>query len=96
MARKKNPHIGSSFDDFLAEEGLLESCERQAIKEILADQVRQTMTDKGLTKTALAREMGTSRAALDRLLDPENDSVTLRTMQKAAHVLGRSLRLELV
>ena len=93
MIKKKN--IGSSFDEFLAEDGLLESTEEQAIKEILADQIRDAMNNEGLNKVAMARRMKTSRQALDRLLDPSNPSVTLHTMQRAASVLGRRLRLEL-
>ena len=87
--------IGSSFDDLLAEEGLLEACEQQAIKELLAMQVGEAMREQGLTKTEMARRMGTSRAALDRLLDAKDGSVTLQTMQKAAAAVGRRLRLEL-
>jgi|TARA_B100002003_G_scaffold153115_1_gene141917 hypothetical protein len=93
VIKKKN--IGSSFDDFLAEDGLLESSEEQAIKEILADQVRAAMLSEGLNKAAMARRMKTSRQALDRLLDPLNTGVTLHTMQRAAAALGRRLRLEL-
>ncbi len=93
MIKRKN--IGSSFDDFLAEDGLLESSEEQAIKEILADQVRAAMLSEGLNKAAMARRMKTSRQALDRLLDPLNTGVTLHTMQRAAAALGRRLRLEL-
>ncbi len=93
MIRKKN--IGSSFDEFLAEDGSLESSEEQAIKEILADQVRAAMLSEGLNKAAMARRMNTSRQALDRLLDPLNTGVTLHTMQRAAAALGRRLRLEL-
>ncbi|PHR62276.1 MAG: Fis family transcriptional regulator [Robiginitomaculum sp.] len=92
--KKKN--IGSNFDDFLAEQGMLEVCEEQAIKEILADQIRAAMIEKELSKTAMARRMKTSRQALDRLLDPSNVSVTLSTMQKAASAVGRTLRLELL
>ena len=94
MIKKKN--IGSNFDDFLAEQGMLEVCEEQAIKEILADQIRAAMIEKELSKTAMARRMKTSRQALDRLLDPSNVSVTLSTMQKAASAVGRTLRLELL
>lgn len=93
---KKNPHIGSSFDDFLAEEGILEETKAQAIKEVLALQIEQAMKEKGLSKSQMAKLMETSRASLDRLLDPENTSVTLHTMQKAAAIVGRRLRLELV
>ena len=95
MSRNPNPHIGSSFDAFLAEEGLLEACEEQAIKELLAEQIEQAIQEKGLTRTAMAARMQTSRAALSRLLDPHNSSVTLRTLQKAATVCGKRLRLEL-
>ena len=93
MVDKKN--IGSSFDDFLADDGLLEACEEQAIKEILADQIKDAMQSEGLGKTAMAQRMKTSRQALDRLLDPANTGVTLHTMQRAAAAVGRRLTLEL-
>ncbi len=93
MVDKKN--IGSAFDDFLAEDGLLESCEEQAIKEILADQIKTAMQTEGLNKAAMARRMNTSRQALDRLLDPANTGVTLHTMQRAAAAVGRKLSLDL-
>lgn len=93
MIDKKN--IGSAFDDFLAEDGLLESSEEQAIKEILADQIKTAMQSEGLNKAAMARRMNTSRQALDRLLDPANTGVTLHTMQRAAAAVGRRLTLEL-
>ena len=89
-----NPHIGSSFESFLEEEGMLEDCTAAAVKRVLARQVEQAMKDRGLTKSAMARAMHTSRPALDRLLDPANPSVTLDTLQRAAAV-GRKLRLEL-
>ena len=91
-----NKNIGSNFDGFLAEQGMLEVCEEQAIKEMLADQIRAAMQEKQLSKTAMARRMKTSRQALDRLLDPSNVGVTLSTMQKAASAVGRTLRLELL
>ena len=93
MIDKKN--IGSDFDDFLAEDGLLDTCEEQAIKEILADQITQAMKTEGLNKTTMAQRMNTSRQALDRLLDPNNPGVTLQTMQRAAAAVGRRLSLEL-
>ncbi len=96
MSNTSHPHIGSSFDDFLADEGLLDACETQAIKELLAIQIEQAMQAQGLSRTAMAARMHTSHAALNRLLDPANSSVTLRTLQKAAAVVGRRLRLELV
>ena len=92
----KNPRIGSSFDDFLDEQGLLEECEHQALKEILADQVRQAMAEKRISKTAMAKAMNTSRRQLDRLLDPNVANVTLATMARAARAVGRELHIELV
>jgi antitoxin HicB len=96
MPHGKKGKIGSSFDDFLAEHGILEECESQAIKQILADQIKAAMEKDRLTKAAMALRMQTSRRALDRLLDPTNSSVTLRTLQRAAAALGRQLRLELI
>jgi antitoxin HicB len=90
-----NPHVGSSFESFLEEEGMLEDCTAVAVKRVLARQVEQAMKERGLTKSAMARAMHTSRPALDRLLDPANPSVTLDTLQRAAAAVGRKLRLEL-
>jgi antitoxin HicB len=84
------------FDGFLAEEGILETCEEQALKQILADQIRAAMEKDRITKSAMAERMQTSRRALDRLLDPKNTGVTLHTMQRAALAVGRQLRLELI
>jgi antitoxin HicB len=89
-------HLGSSFENFLREEGTLEATTNHAIKRVLARQLRQLMAEQELSKSELARRMHTSRPALDRLLDPDNDSVTLNTLQKAAKAVGRELRLELV
>ena len=88
--------VGASFDEFLAEQGILAECEEQAIKQILADQIRAAMARERLTKTSMAARMQTSRRALDRLLDPANTAVTLHTLQRAAAAVGRQLRLELV
>ena len=96
MANKKRGRVGSPFDDFLAEQGILEECEEQAVKQILADQIRAAMEKDRLTKAAMAIRMQTSRRALDRLLDPTNTSVTLHTLQRAAVAIGRQLRLELI
>ena len=92
---KKNPHIGSSFEDFLAEEGLLEDCTNAAMKRVVAWQVEQAMKERGLTKAAMAHEMHTSRATLDRLLDPEHTTVTLHTLQRAAAVVGKRVQTTL-
>ena len=92
----QNPHIGSSLDDLLEEEGILTEVNAIALKRVIAWQLGQAMTEKGVSKSAMAKEMQTSRASLDRLLDPENTSVTLHTMDRAAAALGKRLRLELV
>jgi hypothetical protein len=96
MVQKKKGRIGSSFDSFLAEEGILEACEEQALKQILAGQIQAAMEKESLTKSAMAARMKTSRRALDRLLDPNNTAVTLHTLQRAAAAVGRQLRLELI
>ncbi len=93
---KKNKHIGSSFDSWLKEEGIYEEVTANAIKRVITRQIASAMSQKGLTKAEMARRMSTSRASLDRLLDPENGSITLSTLQKAASVVGREIRLELV
>jgi antitoxin HicB len=87
-------HLGSDFDDFLREEGLLDDAEAVACKRILAYQIAQAMEQRNLTKAAMARRMGTSRSSLDRLLDPRVPSVTLLTIEKAARVLGKRVRVE--
>jgi antitoxin HicB len=96
MTKKKKGKVGSAFDGFLAEQGILEECEEKAIKQILADQIKAAMEKDRLTKAAMATRMQTSRRALDRLLDPANTSVTLHTLQRAAVAIGRQLRLELI
>ena len=89
-------HVGSDFDDFLREEGLLEEVEAVAAKRVLAYQITEAMKDQELSKAAMARRMGTSRSSLDRLLDPEVPSVTLLTIERAAHVLGKRVRIQMV
>lgn len=91
---KKN--LGSSFEAFLREEGTYEETTARAIKRVLARQIAQAMKDQGLSKSAMARRMETSRPALERLLDPENKAVTLNTLAKAARAIGRQIRLDLV
>jgi plasmid maintenance system antidote protein VapI len=88
-------YIGSDFDDFLTEEGLIKEAEAVAVKRVLAFQIKEMMEAQNLTKAEMARRMRTSRAALERLLDPENRSVTLNTMDKAARSLGKRLQLVL-
>lgn len=91
----KRKHLGSNFDGFLREEGLLGDATATAVKRVVAFQIQQEMTRRNLSKTAMAKEMQTSRSALDRLLDPDNPSVTLQSLQKAAAVLGKRLIVEL-
>jgi DNA-binding Xre family transcriptional regulator len=88
-------HIGSNFDDFLEEEGILAKTEAVAVKRVIAFQVEQMMKEQNLSKTEMSRRMNTSRAALDRLLDPTNQAVTLLTLDRAARALGRRLQISL-
>jgi ribosome-binding protein aMBF1 (putative translation factor) len=91
---KKN--IGSSFDSWLREEGNYEEVSAAAIKRVVARQVEAARQERGLSKAEMAKRMQTSRAALDRLLDPENGAITLSTLQKAAAAVGRQIRIELM
>ena len=91
----KNKHLGSSFDDFLEEEGLRAETEAAAIKRVIAYQIEMEMKRAKLTKSAMAEKMHTSRSALDRLLDPANASITLQTLERAALALGKNLKIKL-
>ena len=88
--------IGSNFDDFLKEEGIYEQSTAAAMKKVLALQIEEGMREQQLTKTAMAKRMHTSRAALNRLLDDRDTSLTLTTLASAAAALGRGVRIELV
>ena len=92
--KKKN--IGTSFDNWLREEGIYEEATSTAIKRVLARQLESAMKEQKLSKAEMAKRMNTSRAALDRLLDPKHEGVTLGTLQKAATAVGREIRLELI
>ncbi len=96
MTKKSNPHIGSPFESWLDERGIREEVTASAVKAVIAAQIDAAMKSQGLTKTRMAALMNTSRAQLDRLLDPENGSATLETLMRAARIVGRELRLELV
>ena len=91
----KNKYLGSNFDDFLQEEGVLAETEAAAAKRVITFQIQQLMKKKHISKTDLADRMKTSRSALTRLLRPSNISVTLLTLEKAALALGKKLRIEL-
>jgi predicted XRE-type DNA-binding protein len=93
--KKRNRHIGSSFSNFLDDEGIREEVTAHAIKRVLAWQIAEAMKQQGITKMEMAKRMKTSRAQLDRLLDPDNDKVQLDTVQRAAAAVGRKLHMEL-
>lgn len=90
-----NKYIGSSLDSFLEEENILAESQLVAIKRIVALQVEKAMIEKELSKTKMAKSMGTSRAALERLLDPTNTAMTLHTLDRAARVIGRKLHVSI-
>jgi len=88
-------HIGSSLDGFLKDEGIFDEAQAQAVKEVVAWQLAEAMKARSLTKARMAVLLKTSRSQLDRLLDPKND-VTLSSLQRAAAIVGRKVRIELV
>jgi DNA-binding Xre family transcriptional regulator len=89
-------NIGSTFDSWLREEGIYDEASSAAIKRVLTRQVEAAMAEQNISKAEMAKRMQTSRAALNRLLDPSHDAVALSTLQKAAIALGRQIRLELI
>lgn len=93
---KKNKHIGSTFESFLEEAGILEEVNAAAVKAVIARHLQDYMEQGQITQTDMARQLGTSRTGLKRLLDPENASVTLLTLNRAAAVLGRKIEIHLV
>ncbi|HWS40239.1 MAG TPA: XRE family transcriptional regulator [Arenimonas sp.] len=93
---KKNPHIGSSFDAFLAEDGQLDEATAVAVKRVIAWQIEQAMQAAGLNKSTLAKRMHTSRTVVDRILDSEDTGLTLDTMTRAATALGFRVKFDLV
>jgi antitoxin HicB len=96
MSKVKNPHWGSSLDDFLKEEGIQTEVTTAAIKGVIAWQLSEEMKRQKITKKRLAELMRTSRAQVDRILDPEKGNVTIETLQRAASLVGRQLHLEVV
>jgi len=88
-------HIGSSIDDFLKEEGIFEEAQAQAVKEVVAWQLAEAMKEKKISKNKMATLLKTSRTQVDRILDPKND-ITLGSLQRAAAMVGRRVRIELV
>jgi DNA-binding phage protein len=94
MARNK--HRGSTLDEFLSEEGVLEEFQARAIKEVVAWQLAQAMKERKLSKNQLAKQMRTSRTQIDRVLDPDAGNVTIETLQRAAALVGRRVKIQLV
>lgn len=90
-----NPHSGSSFDAFLAEEGILEEVSARALKHLLALQVAEIMANSNISKSALATSLETSRSQVARLLDPENTAITLESLDKLARAVEKTLRVEI-
>ena len=96
MSKKKNPSRGSTFKDYLKDEGAHEETTSAAVKRVLTWQLEQAMKKEQLSKNQMAKKMKTSRSQLDRILDPDNSKIQLDTIMKAAAVLGREVRLEIV
>lgn len=96
MAHLKAGKIGTKFEDFLQEEGIAAEVEAAALKKVLTWQFQQEMRNQKITKDAMAKRMKTSRAAVDRLLDPSNSGLTLKNLEKAAHAVNKRIKIELV
>jgi len=96
LEKKSQPAFGSSFDDFLEEQNILSEVKSLATKRVLAYQIETSMKEKKITKTEMAKKMGTSRSSLNRLLDPFNNSVSLSTIESAVLALGKRLHIEII
>jgi plasmid maintenance system antidote protein VapI len=92
---KRNPRAGSSFDDFLKKDGIYEDVQNAAIKKMLSAKLETAMFEQGISKTDMAKRLNTSRSQLDRLLDPDNETITLQAASRAASVLGMTLEINL-
>ena len=90
---KRNPHSGSNFDDFLKEEGIFEEVHAKALKRALAEQIEESMQAANISKVKMAELMSTSRSQLDRVLDPDNISIQLDTLMKAARAVGKTVEI---
>jgi predicted XRE-type DNA-binding protein len=91
----KRKHLGSKFEDFLAADGMLEECRASAIKFKIARELEKAMREQRISKAEVAKRLRTSRTGVDRLLDPENTSITLNTMAKVANLLGKRIEFAL-
>jgi antitoxin HicB len=94
MARK-NPHSGGSFDEFLKQEGIFDQVQARALKRAIAEQLEDGMAGANLTKVKMAQKMATSRSHLDRILDPDNVSIQLDTLMKAARAVGKTVEIRI-
>ncbi|MCG8684107.1 MAG: helix-turn-helix domain-containing protein [Desulfobacterales bacterium] len=92
----KHKNIGSSFDDFLKENDILEHAEAVATKRVVAYQLREEMKKRKISQAKLAKQMETSRSSVNRLLDPDNESLTIKTLKRAAATLGKRVLIRLV
>jgi len=92
---KRNPHVGSDYDEFLAAEGALEDTTALAVKRVIAWQIMTAMKERGISKKAMAERMHTSRSHLDRILDERDTGLTLDTLSRAAQALGYRVKIEL-
>ena len=92
---KRNPHIGSNFDDFLKDEGVFEEVQAKALKRALSEQIEESMQAANISKVKMAEMMATSRSQLDRVLDPDNISVQLDTLMKAARAVGKTVEIKI-
>jgi hypothetical protein len=95
IVRKVNQHVGSNFDDFLMDEGIYEEVQARALKRVLVEQLSDAMQSGNLSKVVMAQRMVTSRSQLDRVLDPDNLSIQLDTLFKAARAVGKTVEIRL-
>lgn len=89
-----NQHTGSNFDDFLEQEGIIEEVSAKAHKRLLALQLADIMQEKSITKTSLAKKLNTSSSQVDRILDPDNTSITIEVLERVAHAVGKKLHIK--
>jgi antitoxin HicB len=94
--KKDDRHSGSTFDSFLEEQDLLQETEAVALKRVIAWQLKQAMSNQQISKQKMAKQLGTSRSQIDRLLDPSHTGISIATVSKAAHVVGKRIRLEII
>ena len=92
---KRNQHVGSNFDDFLKEDGMFEAVQAKALKRALSEQIEESMQAANISKVKMAELMATSRSQLDRVLDPDNISVQLDTLMKAARAVGKTVEIKI-